>query len=66
MSERPCCGAGLASLLLDTQYRMHAGIAAFPSQAFYASKLQTGVSAAERPLPRARTTSCSTTLDVKP
>ena len=46
--------AGLEALLLDTQYRMHAGIAAFPSKAFYGGKLQTGVSAAERPPPQVR------------
>lgn len=44
--------AGLAPHLLDVQYRMHPLIAAFPSQQFYAGKLQTGITAEERPLPR--------------
>ena len=44
--------AGVKPLLLDTQYRMHEGIADFPSRTFYGSLLQTGVPASERPPPR--------------
>ena len=33
--------SGLTCVLLDTQYRMHEAIAAWPSQYFYKSKLQT-------------------------
>ena len=44
-------GAGVRPLLLDMQYRMHPLIADLPSQLFYAGRLMSGVSAAERPLP---------------
>lgn len=43
---------GLAMELLDVQYRMHPAIADFPSRAFYAHRLTSGVSAADRPLPK--------------
>ena len=36
--------------LLETQYRMHPSIAAFPSAAFYDSRLRDGVAAADRAL----------------
>lgn len=39
-------------MLLDTQYRMHPDIADLPSSLFYNSKLLSGVSPAERPLPK--------------
>ncbi|KAI8470873.1 MAG: putative DNA helicase [Monoraphidium minutum] len=42
---------GLEPMLLDTQYRMHPEIAAFPSAAFYGGRLKNAVSAADRPLP---------------
>ena len=42
-------GAGLDVLLLDTQYRMHPAIAEFPSQQFYAGRVRSGVTAAQRP-----------------
>ena len=42
---------GLQPWLLDTQYRMHPAIAEFPSKMFYKGLIQTGLSAAERPLP---------------
>jgi regulator of nonsense transcripts 1 len=45
-------GAGLSPLLLDTQYRMHPALAAFPSMRFYGSRLLSGVSASERAPPR--------------
>jgi hypothetical protein len=48
----PPGGAGLSPLLLDTQYRMHPGLAAFPSQRFYGGRLRSGVDAAARPAPR--------------
>ncbi len=43
---------GVKPLLLDTQYRMHEGIAEFPSRTFYGSLLQTGIPASERPPPQ--------------
>ena len=43
--------AGLAPILLDTQYRMHPRIAEFPSQLFYNGLIQSGITAADRPLP---------------
>ncbi len=43
---------GAQPCLLDTQYRMHEGIAEFPSQHFYASRLRTGIAAQDRPLPK--------------
>jgi len=38
-------------ILLDTQYRMHPGIAAFPSKQFYSSKLRSFPTPADRPAP---------------
>ncbi|KXZ45061.1 hypothetical protein GPECTOR_59g670 [Gonium pectorale] len=35
-------GAGLGAHLLDTQYRMHPDIAAFPARQFYAGRLRNG------------------------
>ncbi|KAK9866541.1 hypothetical protein WJX84_006717 [Apatococcus fuscideae] len=43
--------AGLAPLLLDTQYRMHPAIAAFPSRTFYCGALLSHPTPAERPAP---------------
>lgn len=43
--------SGVEPLLLDTQYRMHPLIAHMPNKLFYAGRLQSGVTAAERPLP---------------
>ena len=40
---------GLPTLLLDTQYRMHPGIAQLPSDLIYGGRLRSGVSAADRP-----------------
>lgn len=37
--------AGVAAHLLDTQYRMNPGIAAFPSAEFYGGRLKNGVTA---------------------
>jgi len=42
---------GLEPLLLDTQYRMHPAIAAFPSAQFYANRLISAVSPEDRPRP---------------
>jgi hypothetical protein len=43
---------GVPPFMLDTQYRMHPGIAMFPSDLFYGGKLNNGVSPPERrPLP---------------
>ena len=39
-------------LLLDTQYRMHPSLAAFPSAQFYASRLRSAPSPGERMAPR--------------
>mmetsp|Transcript_15166 Transcript_15166/g.23097 ORF Transcript_15166/g.23097 Transcript_15166/m.23097 type:complete len:903 (-) Transcript_15166:1473-4181(-) len=39
---------GVPPFMLDTQYRMHPGIAMFPSDLFYGGKLLNGVSAPER------------------
>ena len=39
---------GVPPFMLDTQYRMHPGIAMFPSDLFYGGKLLSGVSAPER------------------
>ena len=44
--------AGVATALLDTQYRMHPAISAFPSARFYGSKLLDGVGGRERAPPR--------------
>eukprot|EP00198_Chlamydomonas_reinhardtii_P006339 XP_001695675.1 predicted protein [Chlamydomonas reinhardtii] len=49
--ERVASG-GVAPLLLDTQYRMHPLISAFPSAYFYGGKLRDGVAAADKPVPR--------------
>ncbi|KAK9812656.1 hypothetical protein WJX72_001408 [[Myrmecia] bisecta] len=43
--------AGVRTLLLDTQYRMHPAIAAFPSAAFYAGRLVSFPAPADRPPP---------------
>ena len=45
-------GAGVAPLLLDTQYRMHPSLAAFPSARFYRGRVGSGVAADARPQPR--------------
>ncbi len=42
---------GLSPLLLDTQYRMHPAIAAFPSAAFYGGKLLSAPKPRDRPPP---------------
>ncbi|KAG2495801.1 hypothetical protein HYH03_006043 [Edaphochlamys debaryana] len=44
---------GLAPLLLDTQYRMHPALAAFPSAAFYGGKLLSAPRPSERRPPAA-------------
>ncbi|GLI70630.1 hypothetical protein VaNZ11_015565 [Volvox africanus] len=44
---------GLVPLLLDTQYRMHPAIAAFPSATFYGGKLLSAPDPRDRPPPRA-------------
>jgi hypothetical protein len=46
--------AGLMPLLLDTQYRMHPAISAFPSAFFYGGQLKDGVKAADKPVPQVR------------
>lgn len=43
--------ARLAPLLLDTQYRMHPVIAAFPSRTFYKGALLSHPTSADRPAP---------------
>ncbi|KAG7671204.1 hypothetical protein Ndes2526B_g02329 [Nannochloris sp. 'desiccata'] len=43
---------GLPSLILNTQYRMHPAISVFPSRQFYQGKIESGVAAEERPLPK--------------
>lgn len=43
--------SGIEPLLLDTQYRMHPLIAHLPSKLFYDGRLQSGVTAHDRPLP---------------
>lgn len=43
--------SNLNLLLLDTQYRMHPAIADIPNKLFYAGKLKSGISAADRPPP---------------
>ena len=42
---------GVAKVMLDTQYRMHADICSFSSSEFYEGKLQTAVPDQARPLP---------------
>lgn len=42
--------------LLDTQYRMHPGIASFPNDLFYAGNLKSGVTAKDRPAPQGEPT----------
>ena len=42
---------GIAPLMLDTQYRMHPALAAFPSAAFYGGRLASGTPKALRPPP---------------
>ncbi|WVQ73931.1 hypothetical protein IAR50_003512 [Cryptococcus sp. DSM 104548] len=39
------------SIMLDTQYRMHPVLSAFPSKTFYSSLLQDGTAASARPAP---------------
>ena len=41
--------AGVHSVLLDEQYRMHPAIAAFPSLHFYGGRVPAGVTAQDRP-----------------
>ena len=41
-------GVGVPVHMLDTQYRMHREIAAFPSLTFYDGKLKTGVEDMDR------------------
>ncbi len=43
---------GVSVRFLDTQYRMHPALAAYPSAAFYAGRLASGVAADDRPPPR--------------
>eukprot|EP00892_Ulva_mutabilis_P004345 jgi/Ulvmu1/2282/UM013_0129.1 len=50
LMERRFSG-GMPAELLRVQYRMHPGIADFPSRWFYAGKLRSGVTEADRPLP---------------
>ncbi|GLC68768.1 hypothetical protein PLESTF_000734600 [Pleodorina starrii] len=50
--ERVAGAGGVLPLLLDTQYRMHPAISAFPSAFFYGGKLRDGVEAADKPVPR--------------
>ena len=45
-----CAYAGMAPILLDTQYRMHPLIAEFPSAQFYNRLLLSGITAQDRPL----------------
>ena len=40
--------AGAPCVLLDTQYRMHPSISAYPSRSFYDGRLRDGVTAADR------------------
>eukprot|EP01025_Chloroclados_australasicus_P005026 TRINITY_DN11411_c0_g1_i8.p1 TRINITY_DN11411_c0_g1~~TRINITY_DN11411_c0_g1_i8.p1 ORF type:complete len:1025 (-),score=122.83 TRINITY_DN11411_c0_g1_i8:579-3653(-) len=42
---------GLKPLLLNTQYRMHPGIAYFPNQWFYHGLLKSGITNKQRPMP---------------
>ena len=41
----------ITRLMLDTQYRMHPSISAFPSTGFYNNHLRTGIPYSARPLP---------------
>jgi superfamily I DNA and/or RNA helicase len=43
--------AGVPCHLLDTQYRMHPAIAAFPSAHFYGGRIRNGVEGEQRPAP---------------
>jgi len=43
---------GVRPVLLDTQYRMHPSIAQFPSDAFYAGQLKSGVRPCDREAPQ--------------
>ena len=43
---------GVCTCFLDTQYRMHPALAAYPSAAFYGGRLASGVSEEARPPPR--------------
>eukprot|EP00899_Mesostigma_viride_P015525 jgi/Mesvir1/23974/Mv10737-RA.1 len=49
--ERLQATVGIEPYLLDTQYRMHPDICAFPSRQFYAGRLVSAVTPAERPAP---------------
>ena len=43
---------GVRAFFLDTQFRMHPAIAAYPSRAFYHGRLRNGVDARDRPPPQ--------------
>jgi regulator of nonsense transcripts 1 len=43
--------SGIEPLLLDTQYRMHPIISAFPSEQFYSGKIKNGISSSDRNVP---------------
>ena len=43
---------GAPAVFLDTQFRMHPAIAAYPARAFYHGRLRNGVSAHDRPPPQ--------------
>lgn len=58
--------AGVASMMLNTQYRMHPQIAAFPSKYFYFSKLVSAVKKEDRPLPLSLLTDSSSADEALP